>query len=175
MLVPVPLPGVCRPFWSHFPLGLDLDSRNRHLVQACCCHLTLSSKQYGEACLVGMWRGTQDGNTIRRKFTRGEGKGVNNYLKVMRKLTASPAQLLLPTLVNAWVSRWLYFIPSFERTHIIYPRDVSRDPGEDCGLLGDITAQAGYKAGHTMDSILAIHQAVKGAPRITLWGREAES
>lgn len=58
--------------------------------------------------------------------------------------------------------------PSFERTHIVYPRDVSRYPGEDCRLLGDITSLAGNKAGHSMDSILAIHRAVEGASRITL-------
>ena len=57
----------------------------------------------------------------------------------------------------------------------MYPRDVSRDPGEDCGLPGDITAQAGHEAGYTVDSILTIHQAMKGAPRITLQREEAES
>lgn len=54
---------------------------------------------------------------------------------------------------------------------IIHPGNVSRDSGEDGGLPGDITAHAGHKAGHSVDSILTVHHAVEGSPRITLASR----
>lgn len=64
---------------------------------------------------------------------------------------------------------------SLESTYIIDPGDVSRDPCEDCGLPGDVTAQTGHETGHSMDSILAVHKAMERAPRITLQGGEGGS
>lgn len=63
------------------------------------------------------------------------------------------------------------FNPAFLRTHVIHPGNISRDSGEDCGLPGNITAHTGHKAGHPMDRILAVHQAMEGSPRITLPGK----
>lgn len=121
-----------------------------------------------------MWRETQGGIIIEGKCTMG-GRERSKHMNVVRKMMVSPAQLLLSNPASAQVSRWPYFNPLFERTHVIHPRDVSRDPGEDCGLPGDITALAGHKAGHSLDSILTIHQAVEGASRITLQEIKAES
>lgn len=63
---------------------------------------------------------------------------------------------------------------AFSGTHIIHPGDVSRDSREDCGLPRDVTAQAGHKAGHSMDRVLVIHQAVEGTSRVTLSERATE-
>lgn len=96
-------------------------------------------------------------------------------MNVVRKIAASIIQLLLPNPARAGVFRRPGFNLSLEETHVVYPGDVSRDPGEDCGLPGDVTAQAGHKAGHSMDSVLAIHRAMEGAPRITLQGGEGRA
>lgn len=70
MLVPLPLPRSVQAAEAVFPLALASDSTDMCLVKICCYHhLTLSSKQYGEACFVGMWRGTHDGSIIEGKRT----------------------------------------------------------------------------------------------------------
>lgn len=53
-------------------------------------------------------------------------------------------------------------------TYAIDPGNVGRHPGEHRGLPVDVTARGGTKTGHSTDVVLAIHQAVQRASRITL-------